>query len=168
MWESCNSLIELCNGSVGQKPELSFIISLQSNDMNRKAHRTANFFDWTFVREALKRTLTSRAKPDPDSGLTSESRDIEISILINDIFGGEILKKQDRKGRHFYNRINGENIDISVKEICNSPDVISMKDIPSSDSDAARHFKHEDFSDFFVRFINAFEETVGLDNYQTA
>ena len=136
--------------------------------MNRKAHRTANYFDWTFVREALKRTMTSGATPEQASGLTSESRDIEISVIINEIFGGEILKKQDRKGRHFYNRINGERIDIGVKEICNSPDVISMKDIPSSDSEATGHFRHEDYSDFFARFINAFEETVGLDNCQTA
>jgi len=136
--------------------------------MNTKTHRTTNFFDWTFVREALKRTMTSRAKPEPGSGLASESQDIEISVMINDIFGGEILKTRDGKGRHFYNRINGERIDISAKEICNSSDVISMKDISSSDSDTTHYFKQEDYSDFFLRFVRAFEETVGLDHYQTA
>jgi hypothetical protein len=112
--------------------------------------------------------MTSRAKPERGSGLTSERQDIEISVIINDIFGGEILKARDSKGRHFYNRINGERIDISAKEICNSADVISMKDIRSSDSDTTYYFKQEDYSDFFLRFVRAFEETVGLDNYQTA
>ncbi|MGB8358142.1 MAG: hypothetical protein WCD55_05960 [Bacteroidales bacterium] len=136
--------------------------------MNRKAHRTANFFDWTFVREALKRTMTSGAKPDLGSDIASESRDIEISILINDIFGGKILKTQNNKGRHFYNRINGKRIDIGAEEIYSVSDATDIANSSASRSETAHYKKHEDYSDFFVRFIRAFEETVGLDSCQTA
>jgi hypothetical protein len=137
--------------------------------MNRKAHRTANLFDWTFVRDALKRAMSSGTKQVLSPGPTKESLDLEISVLINDIFGGEILEARNNKGRHFYNRVNGECIDIDEEEIYNSSDVINVADIPVSRSDKPLDFKREEYSDFFLRFIRAFEETVGLeDNYQTA
>ena len=57
------------------------------------------------IYEALKRSLT----PDP-------GQDSVISLLIHDVFGGEILKTHAKKKWHFYNRIDGERVDFTLKK----------------------------------------------------
>ncbi|MCK7537182.1 MAG: hypothetical protein MZV63_42560 [Marinilabiliales bacterium] len=42
-----------------------------------------------------------------------KNRDVEISVLINEVFGGEILKRHNGRGWHFYNRVNGECVDLT-------------------------------------------------------
>src|SRR5215813_7201481 len=38
------------------------------------------------------------------------------ALLINELFGGEILKTQLPEGDHFYNRIDGERIDLTASQ----------------------------------------------------
>jgi hypothetical protein len=114
------------------------------------------------VKQALKCTLDL----DKTSNLTpvkpEDFRSCETSMLIFDIFGGEILKTHYKKGWHFYNRINGKRIDFTRSEIGKSTGARRFEDIPSSPDEIHYYFEKEDYSTFFMRFVGAFEETVGL------
>jgi hypothetical protein len=111
-------------------------------------------FNKNVVYEALKRSQT--ADPGQDS---------VISLLIHDIFGGEILKTHKKKNWHFYNRIDGERVDFTEKE--KSAGVILFEDIPVSPDETYAYIDQVDYSTFYTRFIRAFEETVGLEKYRT-
>lgn len=89
-----------------------------------------------------------------------------ISLLIHDIFGGEILKTREKKGWHFYNRIEGKRIDFASADINKSSDDLQFEDIPSSPDETYCYFEDEEYSTFLMRFIWAFEEAVGLEKYR--
>jgi hypothetical protein len=86
-----------------------------------------------------------------------------ISLLIHNLFGGEILKTHNRKGWHFYNRINGERIDFMQPVMEKSNHKNRMEDLPSDPDETCNYFEPEDYSTLFMRFIWSFEEAVGLD-----
>ena len=118
------------------------------------------------VKEVLMRTLAldftkgkSRINPATD-------QDSLISMLIHDIFGGEILKTHKRKGWYFYNRINGVRIDFTGAEIKKSNDDKKFEDIPTTPDETSCYFDKTDYSTFFMTFVRAFEETVGLGQYR--
>ena len=121
-------------------------------------------FDRFIVSEVLKNCM------EPDSNQKSEdSHDLErtslISLLIHDIFGGEILKTPKNKGWHFYNRIEGNRIDFTGSDINKSSDDMQFEDIPSSPDETYCFYEDEEYSSFMMRFIWAFEEAIGLDKY---
>ena len=64
-------------------------------------------FNRMVVQEALKRSLALDNNPGWTPDNPADDQDTVISLLIHDIFGGEILKTHKKKGWHFYNRING-------------------------------------------------------------
>jgi hypothetical protein len=114
------------------------------------------------VYEALKRSEF----PESNSRLTSifktSGQDRLISLLIHDVFGGEILKTHKNKNWHFYNRIDGERVDFTK---AGKPfEKNGFEDIPSNPDEI--FFDQDDYSTFFMRFVRAFEETVGLDRYR--
>lgn len=118
------------------------------------------------VKEVLKETLAldftkkkSRMNPATD-------QDSVISMLIHDIFGGEILKTHKRKGWYFYNRINGVRVDFTGAETEKSKDTIKFEDIPTTPDETSGYFDKTDYSTFFMRFVRAFEETIGLGQYR--
>jgi hypothetical protein len=123
-------------------------------------------FNRIVVQEALKSTWLS----DNYSGLKTDKnavvQDSEISLLIHEIFGGEILKTHKRKGWHFYNRINGERIDFTQTQTDKSSFYNRFEDIPSTPAETQNYFSQEDYSTFFMKFVKAFEEAVGLEKYQ--
>jgi hypothetical protein len=112
------------------------------------------------VYEALKRTET----PDSRSKLSLRisGQDSLISLLIHDVFGAEMLKTHKNKNWHFYNRIDGERVDFTKTGKPVEKD--GFEDIPSNPDEI--YFDQADYSYFFMRFIDAFEETVGLNNYR--
>jgi len=122
-----------------------------------------NWFDRTTVQNTLWNTISSDIIP--ESGPLKESQDTVISMLIHDIFGAEILKTRNKKGWHFYNRINGERIDLAGAGILNSVAENKFEDIPSSPCEASAYFAREDYSAFLMKFIREFEETMGLGKY---
>ncbi len=68
------------------------------------------------VTEALKNCLSNDS--DRNSGDTHDPEQTSlISLLIHDIFGGEILKTHKNKGWHFYNRIEGKRIDFTGSDL---------------------------------------------------
>src|ERR1035437_7277495 len=90
-----------------------------------------------------------------------------LSLLIHDIFGGEILKTHTKKYWHFYNRIDGERVDFTSSKNGKSTIANSFEDIPSTPDETHDYFDQVDYSTFLMRFVRAFEETVGLDKYRS-
>jgi hypothetical protein len=123
-------------------------------------------FDRTVVQEALKHSLELDDKPEVSPDNQTDDQDSVVSLMIHDIFGGEILKTHKKKGWHFYNRINGERIDFTRSEMGKSSEDNRFEDIPSTPDETYNYFQEEDYSTYFMRFVRAFEEAVGLDKYQ--
>jgi hypothetical protein len=55
------------------------------------------------------------------------------SLVVHDLFGGEILKTPTQEGWHFYNRINGQRYDLTESQFAEK---IRYEDIPSSREEA--------------------------------
>jgi hypothetical protein len=81
------------------------------------------------VQEALKRSWALDKSPGLPPDNPPIGQDTVISLLIHDIFGGEILKTHEKMGWHFYNRIDGERIDFAVSEMSKSSEDNSFEDM---------------------------------------
>jgi hypothetical protein len=114
------------------------------------------------IREALKKTWDMDNKQQNTSLIPIKGQDKEVSLLIHDIFGGEILKTSGKKGWHFYNRIDGERMDFTGSEADNQPKEFSFEDIPSTPEETYPFIETADYSQFYTKFIKAFEEIIGL------
>lgn len=118
------------------------------------------------VQEALRRSQEPVKSLEFKKKKPENGQDTVISLLIHDIFGAEILKTHKKAGWHFYNRIDGERVDFSKSKRSKSVEDSSFDDLPATPDETCNYLDKEDYSDFSMRFINAFEETVGLDKYQ--
>jgi hypothetical protein len=112
-------------------------------------------YDLAVVRNALMRSRVQQ--------LSADDQDSIISVLIHDIFGGEILKTRAIGGWHFYNRIDGIRLDFSKHDFGKSSEMQQLEDIQVSPEEASCCFEPEQYSVFLFNFINFFEETVGLN-----
>ncbi len=121
-------------------------------------------FDIMIVQEALKNSRDLIVNPVITSDVTLEDESSETSLLIHDIFGGEILKTHMKKGWHFYNRIDGQRIDLAKQTTRKAPRTFKFEDIPASPDETYNYFTKEDYARFFMRFVRAFEEYVGLEH----
>jgi hypothetical protein len=122
-------------------------------------------FDRMVVQKALKRTWALYKNPGANRDNPAEDQSSEISRLIFDIFGGEILKTHKKKGWHYYNRINGERIDFTRSGRVRSSGYNHFEDLPSTPDEPCNYVAQEDYSTFFMRFIRTFEEAVGLEKH---
>ncbi len=136
--------------------------------MKAEEHSGSGSFDWTIVKDALRRALPSGAKPSWRSGLPFKNCNVEISVLINDIFGGKILRKRNGRSWHFYNCINDECVDLTGHEETISCDDSAFKKNADVPANSSGNFGQNDYTTLFLRFVSAFEETVGLGKYQSA
>lgn len=118
------------------------------------------------VQEVLRRCLTIDRRHSRSGAKPVVVQDSEISTLIHDVFGGEILKTHEENGWHFYNRIDGERIDFTLSETGKSAVDIKFEDIPSTTAETSGYFDRTDYSTFFMSFVKAFEETVGLGDFR--
>lgn len=120
-------------------------------------------FNKTIVYETLKQCMAM----DSDRGLKPDNQtkgqDTLISLVIHDIFGGEILKTHARKNWHFYNRVEGERVDFTDAEVQKTAEDLRFEDIPSTPDETYGYIDQADYTTFFQRFVPAFEEAVGLD-----
>lgn len=124
-------------------------------------------FNKMIVYEALRRSLALES----NSRLIPEHhpfrQDSLISLLIHDIFGGEILKTRMKRKWHFYNRIDGERIDFTESKTEKSAaGALRFEDIPSTPDETHDYIDQADYSTFFMQFVRAFEEATGLEKYQ--
>lgn len=113
------------------------------------------------VYEALER---SQELDDLNPVVKAKIQDRLISLLIHDVFGGEILKTHKRKNWHFYNRVDGERVDFTKKTRKSAN--TNFEDIPATTDETYNYVDQVDYSTFFMRFVRAFEETVGLDKFR--
>lgn len=125
-------------------------------------------FDLRIVREALIKSLVDDSNAELLPANPAKGLDSIISLLVHDVFGGEILKTRKKKGWHFYNRVEGLRIDFTSFEIEIPKKTKRLEDIPCLSSEIKNYFAMEDYSKLFMRFVNAFEETVGLKKYHMA
>ncbi len=134
--------------------------------MKAKEHIGAGSFDWAVVREALRRAMPPPEKPSGRAGLSSKLRDIEISVLLNDVFGGEILRTHKGRGWHFYNRINDECVDLAGQEEPSSSYPSYYGKSSDATAETSGYYEQNDYTTIFLRFVTALEETVGLGKFQ--
>lgn len=120
------------------------------------------------VYEALKRCMTADSNRKLIAGNQTDGQDSLISLMIHDVFGGEILKTHKKKNWHFYNRIDGERVDFTRPKTGKSTKASRFEDIPSTPNETHDYFDQVDYTTFFTKFVNAFEEAVGLDKFQSA
>jgi hypothetical protein len=122
-------------------------------------------FDKMIVYEAIRDCQPTESCP-WERSFDSDEQACLISLLIHDIFGGEILKTHVKEGWHFYNRIEGKRLDFTSPDMNNSSNDNQFEDIPSTPDETYTYFEDEEYSTFLMRFIGAFEEAIGLDRYR--
>jgi hypothetical protein len=113
--------------------------------------------DKKIVYRALKNSWT------PDG--PAENQDSLISLLVHDVFGGEILKTPEKKGWHFYNRIDGKCIDFTVSDKIKSA-ANRFQDIPASPDETFAYVEQVEYSTFLMKFVRVFEEYIGLEKFR--
>jgi len=109
------------------------------------------------LRVVHKAVMKSRIQHIPAS-----EQDSLISLLIHDVFGGEILKTKSKRGWHFYNRVDGLRLDFTKPEFGKVINGKRCKDIPVSTEETSSYFEQEQYFPFLMRFVRTFEEMVGL------
>lgn len=124
-------------------------------------------FNKIIVFQTLKRCLTPDSNRRLISGNQTDGQDSLISLMIHDVFGGEILKTHKKKNWHFYNRIDGERVDFTRSKMGKSIKSSGFEDIPSTPDETYDYFDQVDYTTFFTKFVSAFEEAVGLDKFQS-
>ena len=117
-------------------------------------------FNRKIVIDVLNRTLALDFTKNRRSKSLHTGQDSVISTLIHDIFGGEILKTHERKGWHFYNRINGERVDLTGPNTKESENNKKFEDLPSTPDETSGYFDRTDYSIFFMSFVRTLEEAV--------
>ncbi|MBE0664095.1 MAG: hypothetical protein IH597_16690 [Bacteroidales bacterium] len=120
-----------------------------------------------YVLEALTRSNVFENNGGTHNGNPALDQSSLISRLIHDIFGGEIRKTLNGKNWHFYNRLNGENIDFAASEARNLSRENHLNDVPSTTDETQKYFEQEDYFTFYQRFVRAFEESVNLDKIRS-
>ena len=136
--------------------------------MKSKEQNRSGSFDWAIVKEALRRALPSVEKQPGNNGRSMQNREVEITVLINDIFGGKILRKHNTRGWHLYNRINGERVDLASQIEKTAFGGYISGNSTDAGEETSGHFEQNDYSTFFHRFVTAFEEAAGPGKYQPA
>jgi hypothetical protein len=124
-------------------------------------------FDKMVVQEALNRTWALENCPEWTPDNPADDQSSVTSQLIYDIFGGEILKTHKKRGWHFYNRINGKRIDFTKLGKGKNLEDCHFEDIHSAPEETNLYFAQEEYFTFLASFITVFEETVGLEKYQS-
>lgn len=119
-----------------------------------------------FVYEALKRSKILLPDRKMNSGDPSLGQDTLISLLVHDIFGAEILKTRKKKNWHFYNRIDGEVVDFTMKDTKKTEYDSRFENIPTTPDEPSGYVDQHDYSTSLMSFVRAFEETIGLDKYK--
>jgi hypothetical protein len=122
-------------------------------------------FNKTVVLEALRKSLSTDSDRKMKFRQKITGEDSLIPLVIHDVFGGEILKTHSDKYWHFYNMVDGERVDFSDTESPVSFENKSFEDIPATADDTYESVDNADYSTFFMRFVRAFEETIGLEKY---
>ena len=119
-------------------------------------------FEKFYIQAALNKALAQ----DPLKGRALKNKeqhqDSITSLLVYDIFGGEILKTHQENDWYFYNRINGERLDFTGSNLNKSKDNNVFEDLPTNPDEIYNYFAEEDYSGLYMKFIDEYEAVVGL------
>jgi hypothetical protein len=124
-------------------------------------------FNRKVVQEALNQSWVPENNQELAAIISPDHKSSVTSLLIHDVFGGDILKTHKKKGWHFYNLIDGERVDFTRSEKGRSIKHNRFEDIPSSREEVDAFFEQEEYSTFMMRFIWAFEEAIGLEKHRS-
>jgi len=123
-------------------------------------------FNKKVVEKALKLTWESDDYSGYSANKPADYQSSMTSRLIYDVFGGKILKISNKNSWHFYNRIDGEPVDFTISEMDNYFPYDNLEGQPATPEETRNYFSQEDYLAFYMRFINSFEEIVGLKKYR--
>jgi len=142
-----------------------------NNSYQLKIEQSINrstMFNKAVVLKALKKCWALDFNPKWKPSNPTVDQDSVTSLMLYDIFGGEILKtpKPLKKGWHFYNRIDGKRFDFTKSKIGNLSLFNRFEDINASPEEVCNYFETEDYLTLRRRFIRAYEEAIGLKKYQ--
>lgn len=142
-----------------------------SNSNQLKTEQFTNrsiMFNKAIVQKALKKCWALDFNPRWKPSNPSVDQDSVTSLMLYDIFGGEILKTPipQKKGWHFYNRIDGKRFDFTKSEIGRLSLFNRVEDISATPEEVCNYFETEDYLTLRRRFIRAYEEALGLKKYQ--
>lgn len=73
------------------------------------------------------------------------------SLLIHELFGGELLKTPLPAGDHFYNRIGDRRYDFTASQF---DEPIACVDVPTDRADAERGVTHDELAELRVAFLS--------------
>ena len=119
-----------------------------------------------YIEEALEKTWNLDYKAARSSGKPPEESSI-ISLLVFNIFGGEIMKTHNKNGWHFYNRIGGEYIDFARSANREFSENIVYDDLFPAPGETCNYLAEEDYSSFFLKFVRSYEEVVSLSGLKS-
>jgi hypothetical protein len=114
-----------------------------------------------YIQAALKKTWAQDTSPGKIFRNKINHQDSLTSLLIHDIFGGEILKTRQENDWYFYNRINGERLDFNGSGLKKEPEDSFFEDLPANPDEPYNYFASEDYSNQYIKFIHAYEAAVG-------
>jgi hypothetical protein len=90
-------------------------------------------FQHRWVTAALRKSWSSRTSDTWTAANPARGQCNVTALLVEELFGGEILKTPLPDGDHFYNRIDGQRIDLTASQL-EAP--IAYADLPSSRQEA--------------------------------
>jgi hypothetical protein len=106
-------------------------------------------FDPDEVQSALRKAWS----PSTASQWTADNPAAEqcnvTSLLIHELFGGELLKTPLAAGDHFYNRIEGRRYDFTASQF---DEPIAYVDLPTSRAGAERGATHDELAELRTAF----------------
>ncbi|MBM7621156.1 hypothetical protein JOC95_003029 [Bacillus tianshenii] len=76
------------------------------------------------------------------------------ALVVNNFYGGRILKTKLEEGWHFYNHIDGERFDFTESQFCHP---IVYDDIVSSRAEAMKDTNEEQYSNLWRRVLDEME-----------
>ena len=122
-------------------------------------------FNKSVIHSSLKRIWAREFFPSPSYERPVNGHDKEMSLLIYDVFEGEILKTPRGMGWHFYNKVNGERLDFSNPTMVELTSDSPFKDIQSNKEELIKYIDQDDYYTVYQNFIMAYEETLGLNTH---
>jgi hypothetical protein len=122
--------------------------------MSRKDDCTLRF-DLDQLQSLLRDSWSSRTSAHPSERNPARGQCGVTTLVINDHFGGEILKTSVGEIWHFYNRIEGRRVDFTAEQFRRP---VEYLDIVSSREEALAHVTDEQYRELARNFAEAVEK----------